>query len=214
MKIFPPFPRLYAISPAQENTAVLQQQMLAVLKNGVPWVQYRDKHLPALKRLEQAQMLRQLCTQYGAQLFINDDVELAKTCHADGIHLGQSDVPLIQARAQLGSDIIIGITCHDRLELAQQAVTQGADYISFGCFFPSITKPDAKRASLCVLTEAKKQFSLPIVAIGGITLENAPSVIEAGADILALSAGLFSHTKTDALSPKSQWQLKTTQESH
>ncbi|MGA2655694.1 MAG: thiamine phosphate synthase, partial [Gammaproteobacteria bacterium] len=144
--------------------------------------------------------LRILCNKYDALLLINDDIELAKICNADGVHLGQSDVALVKAREYLGENAIIGITCHDSLELAQKAVNEGADYISFGCFFPSKTKPQAKPAPLSVLTKAREQFKLPIVAIGGITQQNAQLLIQAGADLLAVSAGLFDSPDIDLLS--------------
>jgi thiamine-phosphate pyrophosphorylase len=195
MKKFPQFPSIYAISPMQENTIVLLEQIHAAIKGGVRLVQYRDKTLNLTKRIEQAQALRQLCTAHSVLFLINDDVELAKTCHADGVHLGQSDMAIEQARAQLGEQAIIGITCHDSLTLAQQAAAKGADYLSFGCFFPSKTKPNAKPADLAIIKQAKEQFQLPITAIGGITAQNATQVIEFGADLLAIGAGIF--TKPD-----------------
>lgn len=185
-------PGIYAISPEQENTAILIEQISAAIKGGVRLVQYRDKHLTSSKRIEQAKSLRKLCSENNTLLLINDDIELAKICQTDGVHLGQGDSSLIKAREYLGPDAIIGITCHDSLELAQKAANQGADYVSFGCFFPSKTKPNAKPADLSILKQAKEQFHIPIVAIGGITQENAGLLIDSGADLLALCAGLFS----------------------
>lgn len=179
----------------QENTIVLLEQIHAAIKGGVRLVQYRDKNLNLTKRIEQAQALRQLCTAHNVLFLINDDVELAKICHADGVHLGQSDMPIQQARDQLGEQAIIGITCHDSLDLAQKAASKGADYLSFGCFFPSLTKPNAKPAELSILKKAKEQFQLPIAAIGGITSQNAPQVLEFGADLLAIGSGIFHHSE-------------------
>lgn len=193
MKKYIKFPNIYAITPAEENTTTLLAQVESAIKGGVRLIQYRDKSLSSSIRIEQAKALRSLCNKYNTLLLINDDIELAKICEADGVHLGQSDSTLLTAREYLGEKAIIGITCHDNLELAQKAVNEGADYISFGCFFPSKTKPNAKPAPLSVLTKAKEQFKLPIVAIGGITKENAQSLIEAGADLLAISAGLFNN---------------------
>ncbi len=184
------YPKLYAISPEQKNTTILVKQIEAAIKGGVRLVQYRDKNLDAALRFEQTQALRKLCKEHNALLFINDDVELAKSSNADGVHLGQSDMPIMEARKQLGEKAIIGITCHNSLELALMAANQGANYLSFGCFFPSQTKPNAKPAELSILKQARI-FHLPIVAIGGITLDNAALVIQAGADILAISAGIF-----------------------
>jgi thiamine-phosphate pyrophosphorylase len=200
MKKYIKFPNLYAISPAEANTQILLTKVESALKAGVHLVQYRDKSLNSSIRIEQAKALRTLCNQYNTLLLINDDMELAKMCKADGVHLGQSDSTLLTAREYLGENAIIGITCHDNLDLAQKAVNTGADYISFGCFFPSKTKPHAKPASLSVLTKAKEQFKLPIVAIGGITKENAQLLIEAGADSLAMSAGLFDNPDIGQLS--------------
>ncbi|MFA6058596.1 MAG: thiamine phosphate synthase [Taibaiella sp.] len=184
-------PGIYAISPEQENTALLLEQIAAAINGGVRLIQYRDKSLNSSKRIEQAQSLRQLCNESGALLLINDDIELAKISEADGVHLGQSDTSITKAREYLGEDAIIGITCHDSLELAQKAKLEGADYLSFGCFFPSKTKPHAKPADLSILKKAKEQFELPIVAIGGIDKSNAYQLVASGADLLAICAGLF-----------------------
>ncbi len=194
MKIPIPFPNLYAITPLQENTAILIDQIHAAIQGGVRLVQYRDKNLKPELRIEQALALRQLCSDHQALLLINDDVELAKRCEADGVHLGQSDMPIVQARAILGEQAIIGITCHNSLTLAQDAAKQGADYLSFGCFFPSNTKPLAKPADLITLQHAKGQFKLPIVAIGGINKGNAHLLLRSGADLLAICAGIFDKT--------------------
>jgi thiamine-phosphate pyrophosphorylase len=191
MMRFIKFPGLYAISPEQKNTAILVAQVQAAIKGGVRLVQYRNKTLSSALRIEQAQALRQLCYVHDALLLINDDVELAKTCAADGVHLGQSDKPMSEARVYLGPKAIIGVTCHDSLDFAKAAAGQGADYLSFGCFFPSHTKPKAKPAHFSILKQAKEQFQLPIVAIGGITAENAPLLLQAGADLLAICNSLF-----------------------
>lgn len=191
MKNYIKFPGIYAITPFEENTAILCEKVEAALKGGVQFIQYRDKSLSAEKRILQAKALRKLCDSYESLLLINDDIELAKICHADGVHLGQSDHALKKAREYLGDEAIIGITCHDSLDLAQKAVDDGADYISFGCFFPSKTKPYAKTADLSVLHKAKLRFNLPVVAIGGIDKTNVNQLVTEGADMLAICAGLF-----------------------
>ena len=163
----------------------------AAFKGGCRLIQYRDKSADRQKRRSEAQQLKQLCCDYGALLIINDDIQLALDIGADGVHLGQGDESLQQARAQLGSDAIIGITCHNSLPFAQQAQADGADYVAFGRFFSSNTKPDAQAAPLTLLEQARAQINLPIVAIGGISRDNAQQVINHGADSIALSHGLF-----------------------
>ena len=122
---------------------------------------------------------------------INDDTELAKACGAHGVHLGQSDGIISQARAFLGNQAIIGNTCHGSLELAQAGVGQGCDYVAFGAFFTSSTKPDASPAPISLLNEARSTLPVPVVAIGGINMDNADQVINAGADMIAVIHNLF-----------------------
>jgi thiamine-phosphate pyrophosphorylase len=122
---------------------------------------------------------------------VNDDVTLAKETQADGVHLGREDASLVQARAQLGPKVIIGLSCYNELARVETAQAQGADYVAFGRFFPSRTKPRAVPANLDLLREAKKKLRIPVVAIGGITPENGASLIAAGADALAVIEGVF-----------------------
>lgn len=165
----------------------------AALQAGCKWIQYRDKSNDQEKRIQDAQQLVALCNQYQAALIINDDVQLAVTVNAHGVHLGQEDGSPRVARKLLGDNAIIGVTCHDSLELAQQALNDGASYIAFGRFFPSHTKPNAKSAKFTLISEAKAQFpDTPIVVIGGITLDNAHLLLDAGADKLAVCHELFS----------------------
>ena len=171
------------------------QQMLAqveaALQGGMSLLQYRDKSSDNDKRLRQARALQQLCQRYDAALLINDDSDLALACGADGVHLGQSDGSVPRARKRLSDNAIIGVTCHDSLDLARQAVTEGADYVAFGAFFPSKTKPDAKPAPHSLLAEATQKLELPVVAIGGITVDNAHQLIDARADMVAVIHALF-----------------------
>lgn len=163
----------------------------AALEGGCRWLQYRDKSGDAQQRLYEAEKLMQLCTAAGAYLIINDDLKLAKQLGA-GVHLGQGDGSPAEARALLGPEAIIGVTCHDSLTLAQAAMDQGASYLAFGRFFPSTTKPDAPPAPLSLLKEARQRWpQQTLVAIGGIQLANAEQVLTAGADLLAVSEGLF-----------------------
>ena len=168
------------------------------LVGGACWIQYRDKSADAGRRLAQAQALNALCQRYTAPLIINDDVDLAFQIGAAGVHLGQHDLALATARARLGANAIIGVSCYDRLDLAVAAERAGADHVAFGAFFPSPTKPDEIRAPLELLREARAALNLPIVAIGGITADNAPLLLEAGADALAVVSAVFAQPDIQA----------------
>lgn len=176
---------LYVISDGSTGDTLLSN-IAQALQGGAAIVQYRDKTADAPRRLQEARALRDLCRQFHATFIINDDVNLAKTVQADGVHLGKDDTLLAAARTYLGHQAIIGVSCYNRLELAQAAAQQGADYVAFGSFFPSPTKPHAPRASLELLANARGHLTLPICAIGGITLATAPTLIAHGADMLAV----------------------------
>jgi thiamine-phosphate pyrophosphorylase len=182
---------LYAIT---DNQLLAGDKLLpyveAALKGGARLLQYRDKSSDEARRLREAEALGELCTRYGASLIINDDAELAARLGV-GLHLGQGDGSLAAARALLGRQAIIGGTCHASLELAANAVGEGASYIAFGRFYNSQTKPGAPAASLELLEQAKQRFHLPIVAIGGVSLENAPELIARGASMVAVIHALF-----------------------
>lgn len=184
---------LYAITDSQLLSGdALLTGVAAALKGGCKLVQYRDKSADHARRLFEAKHLLALCNQYQAQFLINDDVELAKKIGAHGVHLGQGDTNPVAARIMLGSRAIIGITCHDSLALAQQAIKDSANYIAFGRFFSSNTKPDARPAPVSLISDARKAFSnTPIVVIGGITLDNGKQLLDAGADMLAVCHSLF-----------------------
>lgn len=182
---------LYAIT---DSTLLADGRLLpyaeAALAGGARLLQYRDKSEDDRRRLREAEALLGLCERYGAQLIINDDAELAARLGA-GLHLGQEDGSLSAARALLGPRAIIGATCHARLDLAEQAVAQGASYVAFGRFFDSNTKPGAPAATPAMLEQARQRFSLPIVVIGGVTLANAPDLIARGASLVAVVHALF-----------------------
>ena len=164
------------------------------LAGGVRLLQYRNKAIsaqPADRRVAIGCELLDLCKQYQVPLLINDDLEFCVEIGAQGVHLGQRDDNCCYARARLGPDAIIGITCHDSLTLAQTAAADGADYVAFGRFFPSVTKPEAAPAALDTLFKARKQLDIPLVAIGGINADNGGPLIEAGADMLAVIHDLF-----------------------
>lgn len=188
----PDFPGgLYAITPETADTEQLLTQVEAALTGGVAAVQYRDKSDDVARRHEQASELVMLCRQFGVPLIVNDDLRLADLCDADGVHLGRDDGSVREARIILGKGKIIGASCYQDLALAQAAQAAGADYAAFGSFFPSPTKPAAARADVTLLHEAARALRLPIVAIGGITAANAATLLDAGADSLAVLSALF-----------------------
>lgn len=183
---------LYAITdeqliPETDFAAIIEQ----ALRGGTSIIQYRDKSDDTDKRQQQATVLRELCNRYSALLVINDDIELAQAVGADGVHLGEDDATIEQARSALGDDAIIGISCYNQLERAVEAQAAGADYVAFGAMFASPTKPHARSASYELINTAKARLDIPVCAIGGIDGHNVAGVIVSGADMVALISGLF-----------------------
>jgi thiamine-phosphate pyrophosphorylase len=166
------------------------------LAGGASILQYRDKSGEPARRGRIAAALAALCRRYHALFIVNDEIDLALQSGAHGVHLGRDDASLAHARARLGSSAVIGASCYNDLARAQQAADAGADYLAFGSFYPSTVKPLAVRASLDLLREARRRFDLPLVAIGGITPQNAPALIEAGADAVAVVTALFDAADT------------------
>ncbi len=183
---------LYVITDGSTGDVLLSKVEQA-LRGGAAIVQYRDKTTDTARREQEAAALRTLCQQHNALFIINDDLALAKAVQADGVHVGRDDSALSIARQALGKAAIIGVSCYNQLQLALSAAEQGADYIAFGSFFPSPTKPNAPRATLELLQQARQQLMLPICAIGGITLENAPDLLVNGADMLAVITDVFNN---------------------
>ncbi len=183
---------LYAITPDLADTDELQRRVRAALRGGAQVIQYRNKTAAPALRAEQARMLQILCAGSGAPLIINDHAALAAEVGANGLHLGGADGDIAAARGQLDPGQLLGASCYDRIELAQAAIAAGADHIAFGSFFPSTVKPGAVRPPIDLLTRAKARFGVPVIAIGGITLENAPQLIAAGADAIAVISAVFS----------------------
>src|SRR6185436_9042774 len=181
---------LYAITPGLADSALLISKVAAALRGGARIVQYRNKTANGRLQHEQAAGIARLCRATGACFIVNDVVELARDVAADGVHLGEDDEDVGAARARLGPDKLIGVSCYDQLGRARGAVAQGADYIAFGRFFPSPTKSGTATATPDLL-RAAKELSRPIVAIGGITPDNAAGLIEAGADALAVVSAVF-----------------------
>lgn len=182
---------LYVITDDKLSGTKLIMHVQQALEGGARLVQYRNKTGQAAIKEMTARSLLELCREHHVPLLINDDIELALNIGANGVHLGQTDTRITEARQRLGADAIIGVTCHASLALAKQAEQHGASYIALGRFFTSKTKPDAAPANVDLLTLAKQQLSIPICAIGGITPDNASALLEAGADMLAVIHGVF-----------------------
>ena len=187
---------IYAITDCDKlSSDELLEKTEKILATDISLFQYRNKAAQQNAKKETALKLQSLCKKYKTPFIVNDDLILAKEIAADGIHLGRDDVGIKQARTELG-DKIIGVSCYDDLNRAIIAERTGADYVAFGSFFPSQTKPDAKQADIKTLVKAKSVIKIPIVAIGGITPENGKSLVDTGADFLAIVSGLFLATDT------------------
>lgn len=204
---------LYAITDSQLTPGdTLLPAVEAALRGGARVIQYRDKSGDSVRRQHEADALNTLCRAHGALLIVNDDVALAAAVGASGVHLGRDDPQLAAARRRLGSGAIIGVSCYNQLTRAQAAAEQGADYVAFGRFFPSLTKPDAVAATPELLREARRALRLPLVAIGGITPENGGQLIAAGADMLAVIHGVFGQPDIEAAARR--FAALFTQETH
>ena len=183
-------PDLPPAAPARDDQRLIEAVALAI-GGGARLVQYRAKGLTPGRRRTQAAALVELCAAAAVPLIINDDVELALAVGAAGVHLGRDDGDPAAARARLGADALIGVSCYDSLGLALAAAAAGADYCAFGSFFPSTVKPAAVRPAPDLLTRARARLTVPLVAIGGITPQNGGLLIAAGADLLAVITGVF-----------------------
>ncbi len=187
---------LYAITDCENiTTAQLLEKTECILDVGIALLQYRNKTEDYRQKKNLALQLQSRCHKYTTPFIVNDDLRLAHEIAADGIHLGKNDPDIKTARHILGNSII-GLSCYNDFQRALFAEQSGADYIAFGAFFSSNTKPDALKADVDLIVKAKKNLTTPIVAIGGITPENAKTLIDAGADYIAVVNGLFSTTHT------------------
>jgi thiamine-phosphate pyrophosphorylase len=182
---------LYAVTPDDLDDAALLARCTAVLEGGARILQYRAKSADAVTRARQASVLRKLTQTRGALLIVNDDPALAALCGADGVHLGRAD-PAPAAVLAAHPQLLVGVSCYADLDRACEACAAGADYLAFGAVAASPTKPDAFRAPLSLFAAARP-LELPLVAIGGITLDNAREIRAAGADALAVISALFDH---------------------
>ena len=181
---------LYAITQTHNKSGdTIINEVEAAIRGGAVIVQYRDKN--PTDALSLAIELVKICHKHKVPLIINDDVELAASAGADGVHIGKEDGAIAHARMRLGSDAIIGVSCYNFVEQALEAQGQGATYVAFGRFFPSFSKPLAAPAKIETLQQAKLALKIPIVAIGGILPENGAELLAAGADLLAVIGGLF-----------------------
>jgi len=180
---------LYAITPENADGTKVLDQVYAALDGGICALQYRSKEASFFLQLGQAKAFAELCHTRGVPFIVNDNVDIAIASGADGVHLGRDDGDLAAARSKLKGRIL-GVSCYDSLAAARAAVAAGADYVAFGSVFPSPTKPAAVRAPLTLFGDARP-LGVPLVAIGGITLENAPQLLRAGADCLAVISDLF-----------------------
>jgi thiamine-phosphate pyrophosphorylase len=182
---------LYAVTPDLGDTDVLLHTVSAALRGGARIVQYRNKSRDRELRRRQAGAIAGLCRQRRALFIVNDSAELAHETGADGVHIGREDGAVAHARSVLRAGSIVGVSCYNDFGLARAAAAEGADYIAFGSFFPSGTKPAAVRADAQLLRTAAAELALPIVAIGGVDVDNAAGLIAAGADAVAVVGALF-----------------------
>lgn len=191
---------LYAISPAEIEPGDMLEKMEKALQGGVGIVQLRAKNWNPDRSREVARQLRDMTRRHGALFFVNDDVELARSVNADGVHLGILDGDWSDVAQIANSSVanLVGVSCYNDLDRAWKAKAAGASYVAFGSVYPSKTKPHAARASLEIIREARTDLNLPIVAIGGIEPENASAVVGAGADALAVINGLFGSQDIEA----------------
>lgn len=186
------FPRqgLYALTETRHKTTdMIINEVEAALRGGAVAIQLRDKR--GQDNINLAQRLLAACHRCRAPLIINDDIDLAERISADGVHLGRDDASVTEARRRLGKTAIIGASCYDDVQHAIRMQQQGVDYVAFGRFFPSSSKPQASRAVIETLRSARRSITIPIVAIGGITPDNGRILLEAGADVLAAIGGVF-----------------------
>ena len=185
-----PLHGLYGITDGSPLPRLLAS-VEAAIRGGARLIQYREKSAATARRTLEAQTLLELCRGRGVLFIINDDVELTAAIGADGVHLGRDDGGVDLARVQLGPRAVIGVSCYDSLDRALQAAHDGADYVAFGSFFASASKPAATRAPLSLLKDARARLGIPLCAIGGITPANGGELVQAGADMLAVIQGLF-----------------------
>jgi len=193
-----PVSGLYAVTPELTDSSELVSKVNAALRGGARVIQYRSKSAEDSLRRSQAGEIARLCRTWDALFIVNDSVELAREVDADGVHLGRNDGDVGAARAVLGPGKLVGVSCYNEMARARAAVSQGADYVAFGSFFRSATKPMALGAGTELLRFAASEIALPVVAIGGINVDNAAELIAAGADAVAVVSALFDAPDVEA----------------
>lgn len=182
---------LYIVTPDWDDTAQLLAATELALQQGTALVQYRHKTAGPAQRREQASALLALCRRYNVPLVINDHVALCIELDADGIHVGGTDASIAEVRKAVGPDKIVGASCYGTLQLARDAWRDGASYVAFGGFYPSRVKKYDFRTAPEIIAQSKKEIPLPVVVIGGITLENAVPLVAQGADMVAVISSVY-----------------------
>ena len=190
--------QLYLVSPLDVGGDFPAQLDAALAAGPVAAFQFRVKGIDQHEAAALAEPLQAICAAHDVAFIVNDSVSLAKRLNADGVHLGQSDGDVADARAQLGKSFQIGATCHNSRHLAMEAAEVGADYVAFGAFYSTTTKDVEHVAELDTVEKWARVMEIPCVAIGGITPENAKPIIDAGADFIAVSSAVWNHPKGPA----------------
>lgn len=183
---------LYVITDCEKlSSAGLLATTTRILQTGIAALQYRNKSGACADRREQARALREVCHRFATPFIVNDDIDLAADVGADGVHLGRDDPSCAEARARLGAQALIGISCYDSVDEAMTAQRAGASYVAFGAFHATATKVARSSADIGLLRRAHNTLNVPIVAIGGINAGNAAALLEAGADVLAVVSSIY-----------------------
>ena len=181
---------LYLITNDDPIELLLAKLEGAMATYEVAVLQYRRKNVLQAQQAYEIEYMKSMCDQYKVPFVINDDLETAVK-YGVGVHLGQEDGSIVEAVARLPQDVLIGRSCNNSIELAEQAIADGANYVAFGAVYATETKPEASRLTLDTLTQAKQQLNVPICAIGGLTVENSQPVIDAGADLCAVISDIL-----------------------
>jgi len=183
---------IYAITPNKSLDLNTIEQ--AIVTHKINILQYRHKTTDVSIKLNEAKQLQQLCLRHNTLFIVNDDINLVQKIKADGVHLGKDDTSIEVARAKLGSDAIIGVSCYNDIKLAKIAQDKGVNYVAFGALFPSNTKPNAPHCPLDIIMQAKQALAIPIVGIGGVDFDNQQQALDAGCDAVAMINALFQST--------------------
>ncbi|MDC4409002.1 thiamine phosphate synthase [Acinetobacter baumannii] len=195
---------LYLITNDDPIQLLLEKLDAALATRQIAILQYRRKKVDKAEQPAEVELIKQLCEKYQVPFVINDDLKLAAQFGL-GVHLGQSDGEITDAKSQLPEGVIIGRTCLNSLELAQKAIADGATYIAFGAVYATATKPEAGNVGIEVIKQAEAQYDLPICAIGGLTVENSKPVIEAGADLCAVISDILGRSTAEIPARVQAW---------